>query len=121
VAFVYSISGAATVAAGAHRFYNHSGGTRTITKVGLSAGTAPSGTTSTPITGASLVADVNINGTSIWSTQGNRVNIQSGQNVGTQTTFNTTTIADGSYFTVDIDFIGSTTAGSDVTVTVWWS
>lgn len=109
----YSISGALTVAAGTHRLYNHSGATRTITKIAASVGTAP--------TGASILVDVNVGGSTIWSTQSNRVTVATSANVGTQTTFNTTTIADGGYFTVDVDQIGSSVAGSDLVVTIWMS
>jgi hypothetical protein len=107
----YSISGALTVAAGTHRLYNDSGSTLTISKIRASCGTAP--------TGAAVILDVNVNGSTIWSTQGNRVQVAAAANTGTQTTFNTTTIADGSYFTIDVDQIGSTVAGSDLTVTIW--
>lgn len=115
---VFARQGVLVVVSGAMRWYNDTGRTLTFTKIRASCGTAPTGTTSTPITGASLVCDVNVSGSTIWPTQSQRVNIQSGVNTGAVTTFGTTTIADGSYMTVDIDFVGSTVAGSDLTVEV---
>jgi hypothetical protein len=68
-------------------------------------------------TGASLIVDVNKNGTSIWdATQANRVRILAGATEGTQTAFDTTTFSAGDNFTIDVDQIGSTEAGQDVTV-----
>lgn len=66
--------------------------------------------------GADLIFDININGTTIWSTQANRVKCADGVTSGTQTSFNTTSIADGDVLTLDIDQIGSGTAGSSATV-----
>lgn len=91
----------------------------TLLGVTAAVNTAPSGTTSTPITGASLVLDVNKNGTTIFTTQSNRPNIASG---GTATaaepTPDVTSIVAGDYLTVDIDYVGSTTAGADLTVII---
>jgi hypothetical protein len=115
----FSHVGTAVVATGALRWANKSGRTLTINSIFASANTAPVGTTSTPISGAGLVFDVNIDASTIWSTQGNRVNIQAAAISGSTTTFNTTTIADGSYLSVDTDFIGSTTPGADIDVQVW--
>ena len=115
---VFGIDGAATVRTGKARVYNDSGRTRTLTAVRATANTAPTGTTSTPVTGASLVADVNIGGTSVFTTQANRPAIPSGSNTHKTTGLGTTAWADGTYLTVDIDFIGSTVAGSDVAVVV---
>jgi len=94
------------------RWYNRSGRTLTFVMVELAAVTAP--------TGAAILVDVNVDGTTIFSTQSNRPTIAISANEGNTTTFNTTTIADGAhYITVNIDQIGSTVAGSDLTVTVW--
>jgi len=67
-------------------------------------------------TGSALIFDINVNGTTIWSTQGNRLQIAAGQNSGTQTSFNTTALAEGDLITIDIDQIGSTISGADITV-----
>jgi len=94
------------------RWYNRTGRTLTFVMVELAAVTAP--------TGAAILVDVNVDGTTIFSTQSNRPTIAISGNEGNTTTFNTTTIADGAhYITVNVDQIGSTVAGSDLTVTVW--
>jgi hypothetical protein len=67
-------------------------------------------------TGADLTFDINVGGSTIWSTQANRLKIVAGQNAGTQTSFNTTALAENDLLTIDIDVIGSTIAGSDITV-----
>lgn len=83
-----------------------------IKSVRASVNTAP--------TGAAILVDVNKNGTTIWSTQGNRPTIAiSGFTSGSVTNMNTTALAAGDYLTVDIDQVGSTVAGADLTVTVW--
>ena len=68
--------------------------------------------------GADLIFDINKNGTSIWNTtQGNRLTIADGANEATpQTTIETTDVAENDNITIDIDQIGSTTAGQDITV-----
>lgn len=107
----FSKAGTLASGVGTHRWYNDSGKTLTIKKIRASVGASPSG--------ASILVDVNINAATIFSTQTNRLTIASGGATATQTTFNTTTISDGSYFTVDIDQIGSTTPGSDLVVSIW--
>ncbi|HVL15857.1 MAG TPA: hypothetical protein VM529_25015 [Gemmata sp.] len=67
-------------------------------------------------TGAALIVDINKNGSTIWATQANRVRIAAGATEGTETSFDTTTFAAGDNFTIDVDQIGSTEAGQDVTV-----
>lgn len=70
-------------------------------------------------TGASVIVDINKNGTTIFSTQGNRPTIAAGTNdSGAIVAPNVTTLAVGDYLTVDIDQVGSTLAGSDLTVEV---
>lgn len=68
-------------------------------------------------TGADLIIDINKNGTSIWaSTPANRLTIADGETTGTQTSFDTTTLAESDTLSLDIDQIGSTIAGTDLTV-----
>lgn len=67
-------------------------------------------------TGANLIFDINLNGTTIWSTQGNRLTVSAGQNSASTTTFNTTAVTEGDRLTIDIDQVGSTVAGQDITV-----
>ena len=83
----------------------------TIVKVIANVNTAP--------VGASIIADVNLNGTSIWNTtQANRVSISASATSGSQTSFDTTAISENDVITVDVDQVGSTTAGQDLTVMV---
>ncbi len=109
----FSVSGALVASTvGVFRWYNRSGRTLTIETVNAAVGTAPAT--------QSILCDVNIDGTTIWATQGNRVAIAAAANVGVATTFDTTTIATGAhYFTVDVDQVGTGTTGSNLTVTIW--
>ena len=66
--------------------------------------------------GSSFICDINVDGTTIWTTQENRITIVNGAHSGTQTNFNTTSLAAGSILTIDIDQIGSSVAGSDITI-----
>lgn len=71
--------------------------------------------------GSSLIFDINVNGTSIWdTTSANRIAIPSGSTaVAAQTVFDTTALAVDDRLTIDIDQIGSSTPGQEITVTVW--
>lgn len=107
-----SMAGAVTVGTGTFRLYNDSGVTWTILSVRASAGTAP--------TGAALTVDVKLDGvTSIYGTPGNRPTILAGANTsGKNTGHSVTAWPDGSYLTVDVVAVGSTVAGSNLTVQV---
>ncbi len=86
-------------------------GTYTVTGVRLMVGTAP--------VGADLIVDVNKNGTTIFTTQPNRPTITAGSNSGGPGTApDVTSLAAGDYLTIDIDQVGSSTAGSDLVVSV---
>lgn len=68
-------------------------------------------------TGADLIIDINRNGTSIWaSTQANRLKLVASATTGNQTSFDTVNFVEGDVVTIDIDQVGSTIAGTDVTV-----
>lgn len=109
--YPFGRAGTLTVLAGTARLYNDTGRTLTIATVRASVGTAP--------TGQSLIVDININGTTIFSTQANRPTIAAAGNTsGSVTNMNTTTITNGQFFTVDVDQVGSGTAGSDLTVQI---
>lgn len=83
----------------------------TIAKVYAYAKTGP--------VGAAIIMDINVNGVSIWaSTPANRIQIASGAVSGTQTSFDTTALVENDILTIDIDQIGSSTPGKDVTVTL---
>jgi hypothetical protein len=110
---VWAWDGTAQVLTGTGRWYNRTGATITVVGVWAAAGVAP--------TGASIIVDINMNGTTIFTTQGNRPTIAAGSNGGTLATPNITTVADGSYITVDIDQVGSGSVGSGLSVGVVYS
>jgi len=85
----------------------------TLTKVRLVVDTAP--------TGANLIVDVHTGtgaGTTIFTTQGNRPTITAGSKTGVSVAPDVTAIAEGDEFSVYVDQIGSTIAGSDLTIQV---
>ena len=82
----------------------------TIDKVYVYARTAP--------TGASIIVDVNKNGTTIFTTQGNRPEIAIGGNTDESGTPDVTALAKNDRVDVDIDQVGSTVAGADLTIMV---
>jgi len=104
-----TFSQSGTLAAGTGTFRWYAKGAYTIVEVRASVGTAP--------TGAAVLVDVNKNGTTIFTGGTDRPNIAVSTNtdVGTPAV---TTLADGDYLTVDIDQVGSTVAGSDLTVQI---
>lgn len=108
--FTFSKAGAQTVYTGTQRQYID-GGNWTIVAIRASVGTAP--------TGASLIVDVNKNGTTVHTTQSNRATIAASGFTDLADSIQVNTLTTGDYLTVDVDQIGSTIAGSDLTVTVW--
>lgn len=104
--FPLSRPGTLTVVAGVSRLYLS--GSYTLVDYRVSVGTAP--------TGASLIVDINKNGTTIFTTQGNRPTIAAGSNLASTTAPDVTTFVAGDYITVDVDQIGSTVAGADLVV-----
>ncbi|MEU8272606.1 hypothetical protein AB0B89_36335 [Sphaerisporangium sp. NPDC049002] len=111
ILFVFSRAGTLAVSVGTFRLYNDTGETLTLKAVRTSVGVAPAG--------ASVLVDINVDGATVFSTQSNRPAIAAGNfTSGAVRTMNTISIADGSYFTVDVDAIGTTVAGSDLTVQI---
>lgn len=112
--FTYSLtsfykSGTLTVTTGTQRLPVD--GTCTIVGTRLTVGTAP--------VGASIIIDVKKNGSTIYTTQANRPAIAAGQNAGGPgATPDITALSAGDYLSVDIAQVGSSTAGSDLTVAV---
>lgn len=105
----FTMAGAVRVSTGQARIYVES--SRTVTSIRASVGTAP--------TGASLIVDVLKNGTSIFATTTvNRPTIAAGTNTALAGTPDTPSFAAGDYITVNVLQIGSTVAGSDLTVTI---
>lgn len=77
----------------------------TISKVKIYADTAP--------TGASLIVDVNKNGTTIFTAQANRPEIAIDGHADDSGTPDVTAIAAGDRLSVDVDQVGSTVAGGN--------
>lgn len=105
---VFSHPGTLDVGAGSGRFVFPFAAT--ISEVRMVVGTAPSG--------ASLICDVNKNGTTIFTTQANRPTISSNQTTSPAATPAVTAVAAGDVLSVDIDQVGSTVPGSDLTVVI---
>ena len=111
---LFTDEGTLTTGAKPIRVYNKMGVTKTISQVFLSANTAPSS--------GSIIVDIHKGGMTIFTTQSNRPMIVSGSNVGTSTTIEVASWADGQYLTHEIDAIGSgSVVGSDLTVHVVYS
>ena len=106
-----TVPGVLTTGVGQARLYFDTA--QTISNVVAGVGTAPAG--------QSIIVDVNLNGTTIFTTQANRPTITAGTNADTTSTPNVTAIAVGNYLTVDVDQIGTTTAGSDLVVTIFYT
>lgn len=111
-AYVWTITNVLTVTTNSsHQLRCTVGGGVTIQKVIADVKTAP--------TGADLIVDINIGGTSIWNvTPANRVKIVATNTTGSQTSFDTVAIVEDDLLDIDIDQIGSTVAGADLTVTL---
>jgi hypothetical protein len=84
--------------------------TLTIVKVKICVKTAP--------TGAALIVDVNKGGTTIFTAQENRPQIAAGATSGDSGTPDVTSLVEGDKLTVDIDAVGSSVAGADLTVEI---
>lgn len=107
----FSSSGPLMVEVGGHRLYNDTSAAWTILSVRASVGTPP--------TGSSLIVDVNVSGTTIFTTQSNRPAIAAaGSTSGKITNMNVTTVAAGEYLTIDVDQVGSTTPGNNLAVQI---
>lgn len=107
---VFSAAGAITVGTGAMRFpFPYA---ITLLGIRMAINTAPAG--------AALIVDVNKNGTTVFTTQANRPQIAAGAfaTAAEVTNMEITSFAAGDYVTVDRDQVGSTTAGSDLTVLI---
>jgi hypothetical protein len=101
--------GSIVAGTGTFRWYNNSGTTLSIGNVRASVGTAPSG--------GSLIIDVNVDGATIYATQSQRPTIAAAGFTALGGTKSVTTIASGSYVTVDIDVVPST-PGANLSVQI---
>jgi len=81
-----------------------------IGKVWIAVNTAP--------TGAAIIVDIHMNGVTIFTDQGKRPSIAAGDNSDESDTPDVTAITKADYVTMDIDQVGSTIAGQDLTVHV---
>jgi hypothetical protein len=107
---VFTHSGDVETGTGALKIPNLLGLTLFISKVQLMVGTAP--------TGAAIIVDIHKDGTTIFTNQANRPQIADGATSGNTTTIDDDEWADGEYLTMDIDQIGSGTAGANLTVII---
>ena len=82
----------------------------TILGVSATVSTAPSGT--------SIILDLNRNGITLFSNQGNRPQILSGQNSSQEVDPDVVDMNRGDYLTLDIDQVGNVIPGSDLTAIV---
>jgi hypothetical protein len=101
---VFSRQGTLTAGAGTQRLYVERAGTVTVARAALG----------TPPVGSAVVVDINKNGTSILSSP---ISVAAGAYTATGT-ISTSAVSIGDYFTVDIDSVGSTSAGANLTVTL---
>lgn len=105
----FSLPGPAQVLAGTARFYLPVQGS--ILHVQASVGVAP--------TGDDLVVDVNLNGVSIFTTQAQRPRVAAGTFVDLVSPPDVAAFVANDWLTVDIDQVGSTLPGEDLTVSLW--
>jgi hypothetical protein len=82
----------------------------TLEHVHIYADTAPAGT--------SFVLDVNLNGATVFTTQGNRPAVAAGAHVGTSGTPDVTAAAEGDLITFDPDMVGNGPPGADYMIDV---
>jgi hypothetical protein len=107
--FIFGVEG--TLTTGTNKTFEIvADGTLTIVKVKAHVKTAP--------TGATLIVDVNKAGTTIFTNQANRPTIAIGATDDDSGTPDVTALAEGNVLSIDIDQIGSTVAGADLTVEV---
>ena len=71
-------------------------------------------------TGASIIVDVHKSGTTVFASQAARPTIAVSTNVSADAVPSVNIIEAGEYLTVDVDQVGSTIPGGDVTVMVRW-
>lgn len=81
-----------------------------IMNVRVRLGTAP--------TGAAAIFDVNKNGTTIFTTQGNRPQVAAAGQQDLASVPDVTALAAGDYLTVDVDQVGSTVTGADAVIII---
>lgn len=105
---IFTVPSVIDVGTGAARFYIPQ--SLTITNVRVSVGVAP--------TGSSIIVDVYKNGSTIFTTPGNRPTIGVGSFLDSSSVPDVTSLVSGDYLTVGIVQVGSVIAGSDLTVQI---
>lgn len=110
VPIVFSAQGALTTRTG--KSFVRMLGSGLIVAVNGWIDTAPTGATTFKV-------DVNKNGSTIYGTQTNQPTWVAASNTPTVGAHSVTAYANGDRISVDIDAVGSTVAGSDLTVTLW--
>jgi len=105
-----TVEGDLSVASNPLKIPNVTGRTLTITKVYIIVNTAP--------VGAAILVDVNKDGVTIFTNQAHRPTIADGAYDGNTTDIDISSWEDGSYLTMDVDQVGSGTAGSYLTVVI---
>jgi len=111
VPYVFSdVRSTLTVGPGTSKVPNVTGRTLTLVAVRVDVGTAP--------TGASLIVDVNKNGSTIFTTQASRPTVGASALFASSGAIDVTSWASNETLTVDIDQVGSGVAGGLMTVTI---
>lgn len=108
--FTFTFAGTLATDTGAMRLYNLTGSTLTINEVHIAVSADPSG--------ATIIVDINENGTTIFTTQGDRPAIAIAAYTATSSSIDEPAWNNDNYLTMDIDQVGSGDTGSDLTVTV---
>lgn len=103
-----SVGGVLTTQTGTSRIYFRDA--CVIESVTIGVNTAP--------TGATIIVDVNKNGTTIFTTQSGRPAIAASAFTANSGTPDVTAIAAGDYISCDVDQVGSTVAGSNLTMSI---
>lgn len=110
IAIPFSASGAMTTRTGKSMFSLLGSGRIIAVKAYLN--TAPTGATTFKV-------DVDLNGTTIYGTQANQPTWVASANAATVGTHSVVSFVDGDRLSIDIDAVGNTIAGSDLTVVVY--
>ena len=104
---VLSVTGVVATTSKAAVRMPHAGTIRSITTA----------VTTAPV-GSALVCDVNIAGTTVFTTQGNRPSIAASEFSDNSAAIEAGTFAAGDVISVDVDAVGSGTAGANLSVLV---
>lgn len=105
---IFTVPGALGTGSGKARFYVP--GPVTLGNVRASVGTAP--------LGSEIIVDVNVNGSTVFTTQANRPKIFSGEITVATSTPDIQELDTGDYISVDVDAVGSVYPGADLTVQI---